>query len=72
MENVNRERIEHELKTCRTLESSWQKRADQFYGKSGCEKEYAGAVNRSGVYGIMVERLKKILDQWEEEGDDRK
>lgn len=68
----NKEKIEHELKTCRTLEVSWHKKADQEYGKEGREKEYAASTNRAGVYGIMADRLQKILDSWEEEGDDQK
>lgn len=65
MKETSRERVEHEMKVCKRLETSWQKRADQCYGKQEKEKEYIQAVNRSEVYGIMAIRLEKVLEQWE-------
>lgn len=66
IKDENKDRIEHELKTCRILESSWRKRAEQFCNKENHDFRM-GAENRSAVYGIMAERLQKILNEWKEE-----
>lgn len=34
--------------------------------------DYARSVGRAAIYGTVANHLRQILDEWEEEGDDRK
>ena len=68
----NRDKVEDEWKKCRALEASWHERADQYYGKEGAEMDYARSVGRAAIYGTVANHLQQILDEWEEEGVDRK